>query len=188
MTGQVFVHMELHGPRERVLGFVEGVRVAAGEASVWYAGEDSYALDTVTDAVKEKIGVELHVVLPAALATTVETQLAAARVVRATVAWVRDISHAELAFKFRCFSREVGEELRRVVESDLPASVRLEGYTVDESKAAGAEAVELYAPVHHYTLSGSGRYVGPVPAVFALARRLHDQDFIDPDKVHLHGA
>jgi hypothetical protein len=185
MTEQVYVHMELHGPRERLLGFVEGVRVAAGEASVWYGGEDSYALDTVKDAVKEKFGVELHVVLPAALVPTVEAQLAAARVVKATVTWVRDIRHAELAFTFRCFSREVGEELRRVVETDLPAGVRLEDYKVEESKAADAEVVELYTPVHHYTLSGSGRYLGPVPAIFALARRLHDQDFIEPDKVHL---
>jgi hypothetical protein len=183
MVDQVFVHMELHGSHDRLVGFVEGLREAAGEAAVWFCSEDGYALDSLVDTIKEKIGLETHVVLSLPLARQVEARLAESPAVKATVAWTKEVDHAELSFTYRCFSRDVGAEVRQVIEGHLPDGVRLEGYEVNESEVPDGEGVELYSPVHAYTVSGAGRYVGPVPAVFELADRLRDQDFIEPDPV-----
>jgi len=176
--------MELHGSKDEIIGFVEGMRLATATESVWYCRDNDFKLETMMDSIKEKIGLETHVVMPQHLAGTVGAFLERSDVLTSTVAWVKEISSVELRFDYRCFSRGVGTDVRAVIEDHLPDSVTLEDYVVEEVVDDEAKGIELYSQAHDYILSGEGRYVGPVPGIFKIAQRLTDQDFINPGKIH----
>lgn len=187
MADPVYVEMELRGTAEAAVAFIEGVRVACGDsAPVWFASRERIEHDSLMDAIREKMRLEAHVIMDREHAERIAAALDATDLVPLHVEWMRDIDYAELSFDFRCFSRDDAHRLRRLLENDLPEGVRLEDYEVDEQVDEGAKGVELYSPAHEYVCSGSGRYVGQVPGIFAMSARLDDQEFVHPGKVRLH--
>ncbi len=184
-----FVEMELLGPGDQAVGFVEGFRLGARAAGpVWYVGREQVDVGGFLERLRQRLHVDTHVILPEGLAGAVRDALAASPLVELEVGTVRAIDRAELGFRFEVFSRDEGAAVRRVIEEDLPEGVRLEGYEVSEETAEDARGVELYTPVHEYVLSGRGRYVGEVPGVIELAHRLADQAFIHPERIRLEYA
>lgn len=183
MSEQVYVQMELHGSKDEIIGFVEGMRLATDSESVWFCSRDCFELESVLDSIKDKMGLETHVVMTRQLADTVTSFMEKSTVLGSKVAWVREIESAALSFEFRCFAEDIGLSVRGVVEKFLPDDVVLEDYVVEETRDDEAEGVELYSPVHAYVLAGKGRYVGGASGIFGLAKRLADQDFINPQKI-----
>ncbi len=182
-----YVELELKGSADQALGFVEGLRLATpGASSVWYSNRESLESRGIVEAFWRRVGKETRVILPSSLAETVREALAASEVLDLEAGSVDPVDYGELEFEFEVYDRDEAVKLRAVVESDLPAGVRLEDYDIGEEVDEDAKGVELYSPVHHYKCSGSGRFVGAVAGIFDLAHRLEGQSFLSPGKVRLH--
>jgi len=187
MGGDDFVELELHGPSDQVLGFVEGFRAASGHPGpLWYADREPVEIGGLVETLRERLHRDTHVILPADLARELREALATVKMLELEVAALRDIDRAELGFEFKCFSKDDATAIRAIVEQHLPEEVQLEDYQVSADENQEGKGVELYSPVHHYICSGGGRYVGPVPAIFELVHRLANQSFVHPGKIRLH--
>jgi len=186
MQTETFVEMELKGPADQALGFVAGFRAAQEDPSpVWVAGLENVDVEGVLHALRTRLHLERHVITGKEQAEAMAAAIAKSDILDLEVGFIREISRAELAFEAKCYSKKEADAIRSVLEDDLPEDVRLEGYDIKKTVREDAKGVELYGPVHDYICEASGRYVGPVPGVIEMARRLDDQDFIHPEKVDL---
>ena len=189
MSHPTYVEIEISGPGDQAIGFVEGFRLAsANPGQVWFAGRENVDLESFFETLRSKLRRDTFVICSKALAAAMAEALNASELLELEVPSIREIEYAELPFRYEVYSREEASAVRKVIEELLPEGVRLEGYEPEERVLDDARGVELYGPVHDYTLTASGRYVGPVPGVLALAERLSDQTFIHPDKIHLQHA
>lgn len=189
MKDETYVEMELDGPGEQALGFVEGFRLAMwGEEAVWFASRENVELESLLDGIRTKLDLQRHVILPKTLAERIASALGISESLKLKVTSIREIDYAELEFRYEVYSREEAGAVRHLIEESLPEGVRLEDYQPDETIREDARGVELYGPVHDYVLKASGRYVGPVPGIIEMGRRLTGQSFIKPKKVVLHHA
>ena len=186
MSDEVFVEVELKGSRDRAIGFVEGFRLAVGEGRVWFCPREHVDHGGLLDALKERMRLETHVILVRELADKIVEALGESDHVELAVEEIHEIEYVELPFEFKCFSRDEAVEIRARIEQDLPEGVSLEDYEVKENIDEEAAGVEMYSPVHDFVAAGKGRYVGPVPGVMEICRRLEDRDFIHPGKAQLH--
>lgn len=182
MDHEVFVHLELNGPADEVKAFIEGYRLASGEARIYSCAREDIKIQGFFGGLVSRA---VHFVVPEAFAGPFGQAAEAARLVDVRVENTRSIDYGELQFDFKCFSQADGIAIREVVETELPDGVVLEGYETDEDIHAGAKGPEMYSPVHDYVLSGQGRFHGPIEGIIAMGRRLDDQDFIHPGRIHL---
>lgn len=182
MDFETFVHLELHGSADEVKAFVEGFRLASGEERVYSCARENIKIQGFFGGLVSK---STHFVVPVAFAGPFGKAAETARRVDVRVESVRPIDYGDLAFDFKCFSQVDGTAIRGVVETELPEGVVLEGYETDEEVNSGAKGPEMYSPVHEYVLTGRGRFHGPIEGIIAMGRRLDDQDFIHPDRIHL---
>jgi hypothetical protein len=182
MDFETFVHLELHGSADEVKAFVEGYRLASGEQRVYSTARENIKTQGFFGSLVSKA---VHFVMPETFAGPLGEAIEAARLVDIRVENVRAIDHGELEFEFKCFSRSDGVAIQEVVETELPKGVVLEGYETDETIDSGAKGAEMYSPVHEYVLTGQGRFHGPIEGIIAMGRRLDDQDFIHPGRIHL---
>ena len=183
----VYVELDLEGNTERAMGFVEGFRLAEEDLEpAWFSEREPIEAEGLMDSIRERVGLRTRVILPRRFAERMVAALGRAPQLDLVARDMREVDYAELAFEYRAFDRKDAAEIRRLIESDLPRGVRLEGYTVDEKIEEDAKGVELYSPVHDYILSGAGTYVGPVDGILDMAHRLDEQDFVHPKKVRLH--
>ncbi len=184
-----YLEIELNGPGEQAVGYVEGFRLGSGEkAPVWFAGREEVDIPGFWDKIRQKLSMESHVIAPEPLGRALIEALEHSELLELEVGEVWEIDYAQLAFNFEVYDREEGKAVVHVLKDDLPEGVRIEGYEVTEKVDESAKGAELYTPVHDYVLSGRGRYIGPVPGILAMADRLADQDFIHPEKIQLHRA
>ncbi len=187
MKSETWVEMELEGSADQAVAFVEGFRLAMwGEEAVWFCDEENVRLEGILDGIRSILHLERHVILRKDLAEKIASVLSRSPRLDLEVKSIREIEYAELEFGYELYSREEAEKIRGLVEKDLPEGVRLEDYEPEEEVEEDAKGVELYGPVHDYTLRAKGRYVGPVPGIIEMGRRLADRDFIKPEKVVLH--
>ncbi len=186
MQTETFVDMELKGPADQALGFVAGFRAAQeNPGPVWVAGLENVDVEGFLHELRTRLNMERHIIVGKEQGRAMAAAIEASKILDLEVGLVREIVRAELSFKAKCYSKEEADAIRSVLENDLPEGVRLEGYDVKETLREDAKGVELYGPVHDYICEMSGRYVGPVPGIIEMARRLDGQDFIHPDKVDL---
>ena len=186
MQSETFVEMELKGPADQALGFVAGFRAAQEEPGpVWVAGMEHVDVEGVLHALRTKLKMERHIIIGKEQAEAMAAAIEKSEILDLEVGLIREIARAELAFEAKCYSKKEADAIRKVLEDELPEGVRLEGYDPKETIREDAKGVELYGPVHDYIFEASGRYVGPVPGIIEMARRLDGQDFIHPDKVDL---
>jgi len=185
MGNESFVHLELHGSASEVKAFVEGFRLASGEDRVYSTARENIKTDGFFSGLVARAHRSTDFIVPESFLGSIRTALEGAKTIDVKIESSRLINHAEMEFEFRCFARSDGVAIREVVESELPAGVVLEGFEVDETVDADASGAEMYSPAHEYELSGRGRYHGPVEGVILMGRRLDDQDFIHPGRIHL---
>ena len=186
MKTETFVEMELKGPADQALGFVVGFRAAQkNPGPLWVAGLENVDVDGIVHALRTRLKMERHIIVGKEDAEAMAAAIERSEILDLEVGFIKEISRAELAFEAKCYSKEVADAIGKVLEDDLPDGVRLEGYDKKETVREDAKGVELYGPVHDYICEASGRYVGPVPGIIEMARRLDGQDFIHPEKVEL---
>jgi hypothetical protein len=185
MKGERFVVVEMTGSGSQAVGFVEGYRLGSGhKGPVWFAGREEMDVDGFLTKLREKLHLELNVVMLAEFAEAVIAALEDAPMVQVKAQVTTDAESAELEFKFKCYSREEAEAVKALVRG-LPGEVRLEDYEEEEAVNPEAKGVELYSPVHEYEFSGKGRYVGSVAGVIAMAHELAENDFIQAERIQL---
>jgi len=186
MHTETFVEMELKGPADQAIGFVAGFRAALGDPGpLWVAGLENVDVEGFLHALRTKLNMERHIIVGKEQAEAMAAAIEASEILDLEVGLVREISRAELSFDAECYRKEDAEAIQSELEDDLPEGVRLEGYEKKETIREDAKGIELYGPIHDYICEASGRYVGPVPGIIEMARRLDGQDFIHPDKVEL---
>ena len=185
MDNESFVHLELHGSADEVKAFVEGFRLASGEQRVYSTARENIKTEGFFENLISRAHGSTHFVMPSGFSGRLAEAVEAATVVHIRVESSRPIDHGELDFEFRCYSRPDGVAIREVVETELPEGVVVEGYETEETVDSEAEGAEMYSPVHEYVLTGRGRFHGPIEGIIVLGRRLDDQGFIHPDRIHL---
>ncbi len=185
MDNESFVHLELHGSADEVKAFVEGFRLASGEQRVYSTARENIKTDGFFGSLISRAQGSTDFVVPSGFSGRLADAIEAATLVDIRVDSSRPIDHGELEFEFRCYSRSDGVAIREVVETELPQGVVVEGYETEESIDSKAKGSEMYSPVHEYDLRGKGRFHGPIEGIIVLGRRLDDQNFIHPDRIHL---
>lgn len=185
MDNETFVHLEMHGSADEVKAFVEGFRLASGEQRVYSTARENIKIDGFFGSLISRAHGSTHFVVPSGFSIRLAEAVEAATLVDIRVESCRSIDHGELDFEFKCFSRADGVAIREVVETELPLGVVVEGYETEETIDSDAKGSEMYSPVHEYVLTGRGRFHGSIEGIIALGRRLDDQDFIHPGRIHL---
>ena len=185
MDNETFVHLELHGSADEVKAFIEGFRLASGEKRVYSTARENIKTDGFFGSLISRAHGSTDLVVPSGFLGSLVEAVEAATLVDIRIESSRSIDHGELDFEFKCFSRSDGVAIREVVETELPQGVVVEGYETKETIDSEAEGSEMYSPVHEYVLAGRGRFHGPIEGIIALGRRLDDQDFIHPGRIHL---
>jgi hypothetical protein len=180
-----FVDLEIHGSTEEATGFVEGFRLAIGAEDVFFAHRENVKAEGFFDAIASTMKRATHVILAARVAGDLVRALDASAVLDLRADPPNPLDHAELRFDFKCFTPDDARSIRALVEEQLPEGVVIEGFNFAEKSDPAAKGAELYSPAHDYECEGRGRYVGPVPGIIAMARRLADQDFVHPAAVEL---
>jgi len=186
MAQEQFVRLELKGDTDVAVAFVEGYRLATPEAErVWYSHWEPIKAAGWFDALRERIGSQMQVVLPVDMADRITEAVTATPRLKLEVGESEAIRDAVFEFSFRAFSPSEAADIRRLLEENLPDGVSLDDYEHEEKRNPSAKGVELYSPAHEFEFKGSGRYVGTVPAVFEMVHRLADQTFIHAGDVTL---
>ena len=185
MNNETFVHLELHGSADEVKAFVEGFRLASGEQRVYSTAKENIKIDGFFGSLMSRAHGSTHFVVPSGFSSQLGEAAGAATLVDIRVESSLPIDSGELSFEFKCFSYSDGVAIREVVETDLSEGVVLEGYETVETIDSDAKGAEMYSPVHEYVLTGQGRFRGPIEGIIVLGRRLDDQDFIHPGRIHL---
>jgi len=186
MQNETFVEMELKGPADQAIGFVAGFRAAqSNPGPLWVAGLENVDVEGFLHALRTKLNMERHIIVEKAQAEAMAAAIEASEILDLEVGTIRTILRAELAFEAKCYAQGEADAILHVLQDDLPDGVRLEAFHKKETVREDAKGVELYGPIHDYICEASGRYVGPVPGVIEMSRRLEDQDFIHPEKVEL---
>ena len=172
-----YFEVTIEGSLELMKGFVAGFLEGRGVAGDVFFGDD-YHIDGESPAglllrltgVRGKtctviVGAGLHDLLAAALEKR-------RRVVPLKILKVRQVVDAAFEIAFRTYSREVGAELKALLES-LPEGVgRDAGFKLHVVLDPEGKGVDAYAPLHEYELDGKGRISGSVKGVFELYHRL----------------
>ena len=185
MDNETFVHLELHGSADEVKAFVEGFRLASGEQRIYSTARENIKIDGFFGSLISRAQGSTHFVVPSGFSSQFSEAIEAVALVDIRVESVQPIDHGEFSFEFKCFSHPDGVAIRGVVETELPEGVELEGYETEETIDSEAKGAEMYSPVHEYVLTGQGRFRGPIEGIIAMGRRLDDQDFIHPGRIHL---
>jgi hypothetical protein len=98
---------------------------------------------------------------------------------------VRQVLSAAFACKFRTYSREVGAELKGIVNG-IPEGVDgKSGFEMHEKIDPEGKGIEFFTPLHDYGLSGKGRISGSVRGVMDLYHRLGRFEVVELGELEL---
>jgi len=185
MDQHVYAYLEIQGNRESCLGFIEGFRLAVNEDDIFLSDEIGFELPTFLDKLASGLHSETHLVAPLRFLEAMIEAMQRTHRIKLKSEKIRPLSGASFNFSYKCYSAEEGHAIRELIEHELPEGLSLEDYEFKEEINPDAKGAELYSPLHDYVLKGKGLYHGPFEAVKKMARRLHDQSFIDPEKIQL---
>jgi len=98
---------------------------------------------------------------------------------------VRKVLSAAFNCKFRTYSREVGAELKDIVNR-IPEGVDgKSGFEMHEKLDPEGKGIELFTPLHDYELTGKGRISGSVKGVLDLYQRLERFEVVELGELEL---
>lgn len=96
----------------------------------------------------------------------------------------KKISRASFGFRYRAYTRELGEELMTLF-GDLEEGLRVRDYKPKETLLPEGKGVEAYAPLHEYEVKATGTIYGPVKDVVDFYGRAEHHDMVELDSIKL---
>jgi hypothetical protein len=102
-----------------------------------------------------------------------------------TIASVRPIASASLAFTVEAYNQTVTTQVRQIMFAQLPPGVSTVDLKESEERHPEDEGAELYAPVHAYTYRATGAFAGPLEGILEMHRRAVENEFVTPGHVKL---
>jgi len=188
-----YYEVSIEGSVDLVKGFVVGFLEGRGIAGDVFFGE-AYHVEAESPVgllmrltgIREKtctviVGAGLHELLDAALKKR-------RAIVPLRILNVRPVAKAGFDVHIRTYSREIGSELKDML-NPLPEGVISElGFDLKETFSPEGKGLEAYAPLHDYELYGKGRISGDVKSVFDLYHRLGRLEVVELGDMELiHG-
>lgn len=157
------VQFIVEGDENLVLGFVRGLFIGA-KLTDWPVFNHELGIQTESKLEQLKGWVGLaeqinHFVVSAEAVPGVLNGLADPRCKGVTLREARSVKSASFSFTFKVFTEEAGQQVRDIF-GKVPPDVTVSGFAPEETRTEEAEGVELYSPVHHYKLEGSGTVTG----------------------------
>ena len=182
------VQFIVEGDEKLVLGFVRGLFIGA-RLTDWPVFNDQLGIETESFAEQLKGWVGLaepisHFVVSGAAVEGVLSGLADPRCKGITLREAREVRSASFSFTFKVFTEEAGQQVRDMFEK-VPSDVLVTGFAPKETRRDDGEGVELYSPVHHYQLQGSGTVVGGFRNVLYVHEQARRMEQIDDTVLHL---
>lgn len=184
-----FYEVVFRGKPKVVRAFLHGLVMGAGaDATVFFSYTDGIAHEGKMEQLAGKVGLrptDCHVVVDAGTSALIKSL--AKRITGETgieLVTHRRIRSARLSFAWTAYTTRHDAELEQAVQ-DLPAGVRLQGFTHDVDADPSARGVEAYAPTHHFEARAKGTFVGPVDGLVALRRRLQDYSLLQAEDIEL---
>lgn len=186
-----YCELVIHGPGGLTRGFLTGFARGRGhEEPLFDAEAEGFDCSTLGERLHDLVrpsAQRLHLVAPTGLVPILREAVAAAQaedwdveIARATA-----IGGARFAFRFSIYSREEGGRLQEQL-ANLPEGLQLaESTAIEEKVHPEATGIEMYSPVHEYTLTGNGGIEGDVAAIVELYRDLRDEPLVQADHLAL---
>ncbi|MCL4235798.1 MAG: hypothetical protein KJ042_14900 [Deltaproteobacteria bacterium] len=172
----------------RCEGAIDGLRATLGDAAghVIFSEKLGIQGESRVHRMLEKLhlaGNETHVLVPGeAWPALLAARDALAKADTPIVA-AHDVVETGFAFRFTTYSREHGERIRHILQTDAPG-VRLENFrsTVSDDPHE-KDLTGRYTASHDYEFTGSGRFVGPVESLVAIHRVAQDEPLLELSEI-----
>lgn len=171
-----FHEVVFQGKPKVVRAHLSGLLLGAGrQATVFYSFLDGVHHEGKAEKLAEIVGLrgsDCHVIVDAetalwlkglSRAITTETGL--------LIKSNRRIRSASMDLRYQAYAQRYEDEIMDIL-GNLPAGLKLAGFTHTVRKDPKARGVEAYAPAHDFEATGKGTVTGPVDAVIALKQRL----------------
>jgi hypothetical protein len=173
--------------RSFFVGFIAGRR---GDDGAVFGGDVDLATESLGERIKALFAAGSHhaVFAPEPFATEFQDAVERhGRDIGVHVFHRRAVRTASFDVRVETFSRESTENIRKLLHQSAANGIRIDQFVENEEKHPEAHGTELYAPMHEYRYTASGRVNGPIAAVIELWRRARQHDFVTLDAVHVHG-
>jgi|GEM_PF-626373 len=183
------VQLIVEGHEKTVTGFIRGLFIGAKNAD-WPVFHDELGIESETFAEQLKgwVGITeplTHFIVCRGAVEFVRASLADPRCHGIRLRDAKPVLSATFSFEFAVFTREAAAQVRAIFEQ-LPPDVTLAGWAPKETASdPSAKGVELYSPVHHYTLEGKGTVSGPFRRVLYVHEQARRIEQITEAKMHL---
>ena len=100
----------------------------------------------------------------------------------------KKIRQASFGFRYRAYTRELGDELKSLF-GDLSDGLKVkEDYKIKETMLPEGKGIEAYAPLHGYELKATGTIYGPVKDVIDFYGSAEHHDMVELDNIRLEYA
>jgi hypothetical protein len=170
------------GHRDQVRAFVLGFLAGRGGEGGVFGSDVDLEADSLGRRLRDLLAAGTHHAFfaPAATADALADAIATHGAdLGLRVESRRRIDSAEVAFEVEVFSRELAQQVRTALLTDLPEGVRVLDPVEHETVDPEAKGVEMYAPAHDYRYRASGRVVGSFAGVLEMRRRARTIEFVN---------
>ena len=98
----------------------------------------------------------------------------------------KKISQASFGFRYRAYTRELGDELMTLFGD--PPGLQVEDYKPRKTVAPEGKGMEAYAPLHEYEVKATGTISGSVKDVIDFYGRAEHHNMVELDDIKLEYA
>ncbi|MBN2539776.1 MAG: hypothetical protein JXB09_06985 [Deltaproteobacteria bacterium] len=187
-----YYEMVIEGSLDRIRGFVIGFLEGRGIQGEAIFEEDHHVEnESRFGQMMRLIGVKgnrFHLIIGAEFLKLLEGALERRKDQLALkITSEKKISRASFGFRYRAYTRELGEELM-ILFGDPAEGIEVRDYKPKETVMPEGKGVEAYAPLHEYEIKATGTIYGPVRDVIDFYGRAEHQDMVELDSIKLEYA
>jgi len=187
-----YCEMEIEGSLDRIRGFVVGFLEGQGIQGEAIFGEDHrVGHESRFGQMMRLIGVKgnrFHLIIGAGFLKLFKEALEKRKEeLGLKITWERKISQASFGFRYRAYTRELGEELMALF-GDLAEGLQVRDYVPRETFSPEGKGMEAYAPLHEYEIKATGTIYGPAKEVIDFYGRAEHHDMVELGDIKLEYA
>ncbi len=182
-----YYELVVEGPYLLVKGFMEGRMTCIENAEVYFSKEENIARETLSDRLKEWLGVVetlVHVIVDEkSLPEWEKTLKEGGNNIEIDLKSARKIENASFDFEMEAFTPVHGKQMKELlkdVPEDVEVVIKEENEEFHEVKERG-----IYTAEHPYELYIKGSVVGNFKSVLEIYRKWKKNSLIILDKIYL---